>query len=94
MNDTKEKTSLLVVPLERRVRAQFTTEIEMTFDDYCKKTGHYAENGDRELWNAATEAMRNRCKIACEEKAHRELDYLRSSSAMTASELAREIEAL
>lgn len=42
-------------------------------------------------WKQATELERDRCKKICDEKALRELDFLRTSSAMTASELAREI---
>lgn len=38
----------------------------MTFDDYCKATGHYAENGDRALWEAATKAEREACARAAE----------------------------
>lgn len=34
----------------------------MTFDDYCKATGHYAEAGDRAMWEAATKAAREVCK--------------------------------
>lgn len=30
----------------------------MTFEEYCATTGHYAENGDRALWEAATKAER------------------------------------
>lgn len=30
----------------------------MNFDDYCSKTGHYAENGDRAMWDAAQAAVR------------------------------------
>ncbi len=38
----------------------------MTFDDYCRKTGHYAENGDRVLWNAAVAEAYERCRAICE----------------------------
>ncbi len=30
----------------------------MTFDDYCRKTGHYAGSGDRAMWDAAQSAAR------------------------------------
>lgn len=39
----------------------------MTFDDYCKKTGHYAEQHDRALWAAAVAATSASCITACEE---------------------------
>lgn len=38
----------------------------MTFDDYCKATGHYAENGDRAMWEAATKAEREACAKVCD----------------------------
>ena len=41
----------------------------MTFDDYCTATGHYAENGDRALWEAATKAEREACAKVCDEQA-------------------------
>lgn len=42
----------------------------MTFDDYCKATGHYAEAGDRAMWEAATKAEREACAKGCEQLSH------------------------
>jgi len=38
----------------------------MTFDEFCNQSGHYAENGDRAMWDAAVLSTREAAAKALE----------------------------
>ena len=61
----------------------------LTYDDYCKATGRYpnADNGARELWDAATLAEREACESVCDGVAN----SLRLPAAYGATECLRKI---